>query len=138
VEGGLKPKLEHYGTLNNLEKTRGLQVTIQVVTLKNTLCRITWKFYLFLIKLKSYILWVKLTTYKGVAPKPYIQNSTTWQSLKRCRKLTQIVRFMLKNEMIHNLCIPIPIGAPLILLHLKWINPTKKIVAHKLKLKIKL
>jgi hypothetical protein len=42
VKGGLEPKLEHYGTskkIKRIKKTRGLQITIQVATLKITSCR---------------------------------------------------------------------------------------------------
>jgi hypothetical protein len=41
-----------------------------------------------------------------------IQNLATWQSLKECKKLPKIGHFLLKNEITHNLCIPIPIKAP--------------------------
>jgi hypothetical protein len=66
IEGSLEPKLECYGTSKKIRKTRGLQTTIQVVTLMITTCKTTWK------KIKSYILCIKLTIYGAISPKHHI------------------------------------------------------------------
>jgi hypothetical protein len=87
VEGDLEPKLEHYGTSKESHKKKQEDFKLQFKGSYYGSHHIKWHGKKEEEEVKSYILWIKLTTYWGATSR-----------LKGCRKLAEIAHLCWKMK----------------------------------------